>query len=47
MDLRGASQFFGSSVSNEILLGGNFKYHYDEAGTGGKMLYVVASWDEL
>jgi len=47
MDLRGSSQFFGSSVSNEILLGGNFKYHYDEAGTGGKMLYVVASWDEL
>jgi hypothetical protein len=47
MDLKGASQFFGSSVSNEILLGGNFKYHYDEAGTGGNMLYVVSSWDEL
>ena len=47
MDLTGSSHFMGASVSNEIVLGGTFQYHYDEAlgGNGGR--YFIASWNEL
>lgn len=49
MELSGSSQFIGASFSNEIMLGGSFDYHYDEAlgGGGGALIYQVTSWDEL
>ena len=47
MNLTGASQFFGASVSDEIVITGNYKYHYDEALAGSALKYAVTGWDEI
>jgi hypothetical protein len=47
MDLTGASHFMGASVSNEIVLGGNFQFHYDECLGGDGKGAVIVSWAEL
>jgi hypothetical protein len=47
MDITGDGQFMGASVSDEIVLGGNFQFHYDEAMGGSSTAYAVANWEEL
>jgi len=47
MELTGNSHFMGASVSQEIVLGGDMHFHYDEALWRRGAVYLVTSWDEI
>jgi hypothetical protein len=44
-----AGHFMGSAVANNVVLSGNFKYHYDEdlANLSSTGVYTVGEWREL
>lgn len=46
IEFAGTSAFYGASVCREIMLSGNFAYHYDEALARKGLQYVPVSWRE-
>lgn len=47
LDLTGTSAFLGAAVSNEIILGGTFAFHYDQALGARGLRYIPVTWKEL
>lgn len=48
MDLSGNAQLYGGGSCSELVMGGNFKFHYDESLAASKeQPFLITSWSEL